>query len=100
MEGAEFALACDVKSEGPFESRGLENGPAVAKWSRNTMQRFNTLADRLRLGQLSQIECGGTLCNAGLATHGGNILCMGWRHDLTLAEVRKKTLKALLQWAS
>lgn len=100
LEGAEFALVLDNTPEGPFDSRGLENAAATAKWARQTMLRFETLTDRLRAGQLSQIECGGPHRSAGLAAHGGNILCMGWRSDLSLDDIRERTRKALIQWAS
>lgn len=100
MEGAEFALVVDSTPEGPHDSRGLDNPKATADWVRQMMFRFGSLSDRLRAGQLSQIECGGSHRNAGITAHGGNILCMGWRRDLPLEDVREKTRKAMIQWAS
>lgn len=100
LDGAEFALVVDSTPDGAYHSRGLENPSATANWARQTMLRLGSLSDRLRAGQLSQIECAGPQRNAGLAAHGGNILCMGWRHDLALEDVRERTRKALIQWAS
>jgi CheY-like chemotaxis protein len=100
LEGAEFALVVDSAPNGAHDSRGLENSKATADWARNTMLQFGALTDRLRAGELSQIECGGPQRNAGLAAHGGNILCMGWRQDIPLEEVRERTRKAMIQWAS
>ncbi|HTI98720.1 MAG TPA: response regulator [Dongiaceae bacterium] len=100
FEGAEFALIVDSTPAGPFEARGLENPEALANWARQTMQRFTPLADALRAGNLEQIECLGPQRSAGLAALGANILCMGWRHDLTVDEINDRTRKALIQWAS
>jgi CheY-like chemotaxis protein len=100
LDGAEFALVVDSTPAGAYHSRGLENPNAMATWARQTMLRFGSLSDRLRAGQLSQIECAGPHRNAGLAAHGGNILCMGWRQDMSLDDVRERTRKALIQWAS
>ena len=100
LDGAEFALVAETKPNGQFDARGLENAAAIAGWVRQTTQRFGSLADRLRAGQFSQIECLGPQRHASLATHGETILCMGWQHTLTPAEVRERTRKALTQWAS
>ena len=100
LDGAEFVLVTETDPQGQFDSRGLENPERVAAWSRQTMQRFNALADRLRAGQLQQVECLGPQRHAGLIAYGEIILCMGWRADLTSGEIRERTRKALTQWAS
>jgi len=100
MEDAEFALVADLKPNGPMDSRGLENPAAMAQWARLTLSHFESLSDRLRSGPLSQIECAGTNRHTGVIAHGGNLLCMGWRPILSTQEVRERTRKALIQWAS
>lgn len=100
LDGAEFVLVTDAANNGPFEGRGLENPRPVADWTRQAMHHFGVLADHLRAGQLEQIECIGPQRNAGLVPHGETILCMGWRHNLSPEEVRERTRKALIQWAS
>jgi CheY-like chemotaxis protein len=100
LDGAEFALATSSNPNGPVEARGLENPQVVAKWARQTLQRFSGLADRLRAGQLEQIECLGLQRHAGLAAHGDTLLCMGWHADLSAEDVRERTHKAMIQWAS
>jgi CheY-like chemotaxis protein len=100
LDSAEFALVVDSTPNGAYDSRGLENPAAVANWARQTMLRFDTLTDRLRAGQLAQVECLGPQRHAGLAAHAGNILCMGWRPELSNDDVRERTRKALIQWAS
>jgi CheY-like chemotaxis protein len=100
LDGVEFALAANTDPNGHFDARGLENPQVVAKWARQTLQRFSALADRLRAGQLEQIECLGLQRHAGLAAHGQTLLCMGWHADLSAEDVRERTRKALIQWAS
>ena len=100
LDGAEFVLVAEADAKGHFESRGLENPERAVTWARQTMQRFSGLAERLRAGQLQQIESLGPQRHAGLIRHGETILCMGWRPDLSAEEVREHTRKALMQWAS
>jgi hypothetical protein len=100
LDGAEFALVAGANPNGPFDARGLENPELAARWARETLHRFSTLADRLHAGQLEQIECLGPQRHAGLALHGQTIICMGWRADLSAEEVYERTRKALVQWAS
>jgi len=100
LDGAEFALVAATSTNGHAESRGLENPEQTTTWARQTLQRFNDLADRLRAGELQQVDCLGSQRHASLASHGETILCMGWHHDLTADEIRERTRKALTQWAS
>lgn len=100
LDGAEFALVAETDPKGHSESRGLENPERMTAWARQTLQRFNVIAERLQAGQLQQIECLGPQRSAGLAAHGATILCMGWRPDLSAEELRERTRKALVQWAS
>lgn len=100
LDGAEFALVAEADPQGRSDSRGLENPERTTAWSRQTLQRFQTIGEHLHAGQLQQIECLGPQRSAGLATHGATILCMGWRPDLAAAEIHERTRKALIQWAS
>jgi CheY-like chemotaxis protein len=100
LDGAEFALVASSNAGGPADARGLENPEQLAKWARQTVQRFSNLADRLHAGQLEQIECLGPQRHAGLAAHGQTVLCMGWHNQLSAGEVHDRTRKALIQWAS
>lgn len=100
LDGAEFALVAETDPKGHSESRGLENPDLMTAWARQTLQRFSVIAEHLQAGQLQQIECLGPQRSAGLATHGATLLCMGWRPDLSAEEIRERTRKALVQWAS
>ena len=100
LDGAEFVLITENTEAGRFNARGLENPERLAAWSRATMQRFGALAEQLRGGELQQVEALGPQRNAGLAIHGDTVLCMGWRHDLNDEEIRERTRKAVIQWAS
>ena len=100
LDGAEFVLVTGVEEKAAHESRGLENPEHLARWSRQTLQRFGHLADQLHAGQLQQVECLGPRRSAGLAANGEHILCMGWHHSFSADTIRDKTRKALRQWIS
>lgn len=100
LDGAEFALVAEADAAGHSDSRGLENPEHTTAWARQTLQRFTALADRLRAGQLQQVDCLGAQRHASIARHGDTILCMGWHNHLSAEEIRERTRKALIQWAS
>lgn len=100
LDGAEFALIADADPQGRAETHGLENSAAAIRWARQTRQRFERIAERLHAGPLQQIECLGPQRSVSLAPHAAAILCLGWRPDLSAAEIHDRTRKAFTLWAS
>lgn len=100
IEGIEFVLAMKPGQEGPPMARGLENPERVAEWSRQTFERFRGLGDRIHGGPMEQVEGLGPQRNISLTTHGETEFCLGWKHSMSLDQVREMTKKILTLWAS
>jgi CheY-like chemotaxis protein len=100
IEGIEFVLSAKAGEEGKFESRGLENPALLAAWTRQNLERFRALGDRLQAGQLEQITGLGPQRHVALAQHGDSELCVGWRQSLSAEMVRDRMRKVIALWAS
>lgn len=100
IEGIEFVLAMKPGQEGPPMARGLENPERMAEWSRQTFERFRGLGERIHAGPLEQFEGVGPQRNISLTTHGDTEFCLGWKHSMSLDQVREMTKKILTLWAS
>jgi CheY-like chemotaxis protein len=101
VEGVEFVLAskATVRDKPRFEARGLENPERLARWSRESFERFRTLGDLLQAGPLEDIEGLGPQRHVALAPQGNTQFCVGWRHSLSPNEVRDRMRKVLALWA-
>lgn len=100
IEGIEFVLAMKPGQQGSPMARGLENPERMAEWSRQTFERFRGLSDRIHAGPLEQVEGLGPQRNISLTTHGETQFCLGWKHSMSLDQVREMTKKILTLWAS
>jgi CheY-like chemotaxis protein len=100
VEGVEFVLAMKVGQASDQVARGLENPEHMAAWSRQNLERFRALGDRLHAGPLEQIEAMGPQRHVALAQQGDTDFCVGWKHTLTSGEVREMMKKVLALWAS
>src|SRR6266404_9880070 len=67
IEGVEFVLTMKTAEQGGNEARGLESPERMAAWSKQTMDRFRSLGERLQAGPVEQIEALGPQRNAALA---------------------------------
>lgn len=100
VEGIEFVLSAKTGEEGGFESRGLEDPARLAAWTRQSLENFRALGDRLQAGPLEQITGLGPQRHVALAQHGDSELCVGWRQSLSAEAVRDRMKKVLALWAS
>src|SRR5262249_18392640 len=100
LEGVEFVLAMKPGEAGHQAARGLENPERMAQWSRQTMERFRELGDRLHAGPVEQVEGLGPQRTVVLARHGYTDLCIGWKPSMTPDQVREMTRKVLSLWVS
>ncbi|MDB6015909.1 MAG: Response regulator receiver protein [Pedosphaera sp.] len=100
FEGVEFVLALKPGAEKEFEARGLENPQPVADWSRQTLEQFRLLGERLQAGPLQQLECLGPQRHVALAPHQELDFCVGWEHDLSALQIREAMKKVLALWVS
>lgn len=101
MEGLDFFLALKPGQAKPAEMRGsIENPEGLSVWTRQTLERFNALGNRLQAGQTDTIVGLSPQRHLGLTAQGEMEFCIGWRHTLDAAQVRKATKKASALWAS
>jgi CheY-like chemotaxis protein len=100
VEGVEFVLAMKAGEGGHQIARGLENPERMAKWSRQSLERFRTLGDQLRAGPLGQIEALGPQRHVTLACQDNTEFCVGWSHSLTADQIRQGMKQVLGLWAS
>src|SRR4051812_14578238 len=100
VEGIEFVLAMKAGEQNDPVARGLENPERMAAWSRATLERFKSLADRLHAGPLAQVEGYGPQRHVSLTTHAETDFCLGWKHTMSADQVRDMTKKVLTLWAS
>jgi CheY-like chemotaxis protein len=99
VEGVEFVLAMK-SADGSQQARGLENPERMALWSRQSMDRFRALGDRLQAGPLEQMYGLGPQRHVALAQQGDTEFCVGWRNSMTFEEIREMMKKVLALWVS
>jgi CheY-like chemotaxis protein len=100
VPGVEFVLVLKPGGEPAFESRGLENPQPVADWSRDTLEQFRALGERLQAGPLQQLEGLGPQGHVALAHHHDTDFCVGWNQDLTSGQIQESMKKTLALWVS
>ncbi|MDB6108717.1 MAG: Response regulator receiver protein [Pedosphaera sp.] len=100
FEGVEFVLALKPGTEKAFESRGLENPQPMADWSRQSLELYRSLGERMKAGPLQQLECRGPQRHLALAQHQELDFCIGWEHEMSTEKIREAMKKALALWVS
>jgi CheY-like chemotaxis protein len=100
VEGVEFVLAIPPAEKGTPTSYGLENSQGMAAWTRESLQRFHGLGDRLRVGGVEQIEGFGLQRHVSVSRQGDMEFCVGWRYTMSAAQVKTMMKKVLALWAS
>jgi CheY-like chemotaxis protein len=100
VEGVEFVLAMTPDEDTPQVARGLENPAHMAKWARQSLERFRELGERLHAGPLEQVQGLGPQRNVTLVAQGKTEFCVGWTHAMPPERIREMTKKVLSLWAS
>jgi CheY-like chemotaxis protein len=100
VEGVEFVLAMTPGESRPQVARGLENPERMAKWARQSLERFRELGDRLHAGPLEHIQGLGPQRHVSLACQGDTEFCVGWTHSMTSERMRELMKKVLALWVS
>ena len=100
VEGIEFVLAMRPGESKPQVARGLENPDRMAKWARQSLERFRELGERLHAGPLEHIEGLGPQRHVTLACQGDTEFCVGLTHTMAPDQIRETTKKVLSLWAS
>ena len=100
VEGVEFVLAMKAGETSHQVARGLENPERMAKWSRQSLERFRELGERLHAGPLDQIQGLGQQRHVTLACQGDTDFCVGWAHSMTPERMRETMKKVVARWVS
>jgi CheY-like chemotaxis protein len=99
--GVEFVLALKKPAAlNIFDAHGLENPKPMADWSRQALERFRSLGDRLQAGQFQELEGLGAQRSVALAPHENFDFCVGWRCSLSAREISESMKKVLALWVS
>jgi hypothetical protein len=99
VEGMEFVLAMKNGPEPTQVARGLENTDRMADWSRQNLERFRGLGDRLHAGPLEQMIGLGPQRHVALGSQGETDFCIGWKHSMSASQIGEMTKKVFALWA-
>ena len=100
MEGIEFVLALGIEKSQSKNSWGLENPKLVAELTRQTLENFRGLGERLQVGELQFILGTGPQRKVAVAPCGKSELCVGFPPALSPEQVRDSFKSILTKWAS
>jgi hypothetical protein len=100
LNGVEFVLSLGTDKNSVQDSWGLENPKPVADWMRKTLEEFDALGDRLRVGQLQQIVGTGPQRKIALAPMTKSQLCVGFSAGFSAEQLRETMKNILSKWAS
>ncbi len=100
MEGVEFVLALDGEKNQTENFWGLENPKPVAEFTRQTLENFRQLGERLQVGELQQILGTGPQRKVAVAPCGKSKLCVGFPPALAAEQMRDSFKTILTKWAS
>jgi hypothetical protein len=100
MEGVEFVLALGKEKNQPQDFWGLENPKPMADFTRQTLENFRELGERLHVGELQQILGTGPQRKVAVAPCGKSELCIGFPPALPAEQMRESFKNILTKWAS
>ena len=100
MEGVEFVLALDSQKKDSQNFWGLENPKLMTEFTRQTMESFRTLGERLQVGELQQILGTGSQRKVAVARSGTSELCVGFPPAISAEQMRDTFKNILTKWAS
>lgn len=100
MEGVEFVLALDPEKRDSQNFWGLENPKLMTEFTKQTMEGFRSLGERLHVGELQQILGTGTQRKVAVAPCGSSELCVGFPPALSADQMRDTFKSILTKWAS
>jgi hypothetical protein len=100
MEGVEFILALGAEKNQSKNFWGLENPKPVAEFTRQALENFRSLGERLQVGELQHILGTGPQRKVAVGPCGKSELCIGFPPALSPEQVRDSFKNILTKWAS
>jgi CheY-like chemotaxis protein len=96
--GIEFILATGDRNG--IEAWGVENTEKLGQWTRETLKRFQTLGEQLKLGEPGQFNGETSQRRVVLVRQGDRAVCLGAQKAFTREQLRETLNQLSLQWAS
>ncbi|HEY0454872.1 MAG TPA: response regulator [Verrucomicrobiae bacterium] len=100
LDGVEFVLTQEGGRNKKSEFWGLDDPDRMTAWTRNTLETFDELGERLQVGQLQQVIGTGPKRKVALALQSGANLCVGFSGESSAEQVRDTMKTILNKWAS
>ncbi len=101
MDGIEFVLALGTESKkGSQEFWGLDNPKPIAEFTRETLENFRSLGERLHVGELQLILGIGPQHKLAVAPCGQSDICVGFPPSSTPEHVQDSFKNIVTKWAS
>jgi CheY-like chemotaxis protein len=98
--GVDFLVTASLTKKRKFDHFACEDPELIAKWARETFNRFASMGEMLKAGKLNHVAAMGPQRNAGLAANGEDVICIGMSPKLKAKEVIETTKKVVVQWDS
>ena len=99
MEGVEFVLALGGEKPSGQSCWGLDNPKPIADFTRQTLQNFRDLGERLQVGELQQITGTGPQRKIAVGSSGKSDLCVGFPPAIAVEQVNDSFKNILTKWA-
>ena len=98
--GVEFVLTVATDDSKKFEQWGVQDADALAVWTQQTAASFRELGDKLKAGQLNQIEGLGSQHHIAMLSRPEKVLCVGFQRAFTHSEVQETMKHIQTKWVS
>jgi len=96
----EFVLAASAERKESQDFWGLENPRPVGEFTRETLENFRALGERMQVGQLQHVIGSGPQRKIAVAPCGKSDLCVGFPPGLGADQLRDTMRNILTKWAS
>ncbi len=100
FNGVEFVLSVAADDKKKYEQWGVQDAEAVAAWTQETAANFRALGERLKAGQLNQIEGLGSQHHIALLSRPEKELCVGFQRAFTHSQVEEAMKHIQTKWVS
>ena len=100
MEGVEFVLALGREKNQTQEFWGLDNPKPISEFTKETLDNFRALGERLHVGDLQQITGQGLQHKVAVAPCGNSDICVGFPAAVSQEHLRDSFKSILSKWAS
>jgi len=98
--GVELVLSVDSAEPHGTRAWAVENEASLGAWTRERMERFRSLGDKLNLGQLKQASGVGLKRHVALLPGAESTLCVGIQRSFSQSEVRETLKEISVKWGS